>query len=317
MIIGLIDADSRKFPNLALMKLSAWHKARGDSVEWWWSDFIHYDIVYMSKVFSNTYTRDHLEPLNASQIIKGGTGYAITLENGREVYRPELDKPLPPEIEHIYPDYSLYPELTEKTEYGFLTRGCCRGCGFCLVAQKEGRASQKRSNLSEWWQGQKHIKLLDPNLLACPEHMDLLGQLVDSGAWVDFTQGMDVRLTNARNVELIRRIKTKTIHFAWDDPSQDLTEHFRQFKDLSGIKDYRKLGVYVLTNYEDGETAEEKAENALRRIYRLRDLGYNPYVMIYNKPHASKELYRLQRWCNNRFIFRSVPDFYKYDPKQR
>ena len=122
MKIGIIDVDGHNYPNLALMKLSAWHKARGDTVEWWWSDFISYDLVYMSKVFSNAYTPDRPEPLNAGRVIKGGTGYAITMEHGREVYHPEQDRPLPPEIEHIYPDYSLYPELTEKTAYGFLTR---------------------------------------------------------------------------------------------------------------------------------------------------------------------------------------------------
>ena len=302
MTIGLIDVDGHSFPNLALMKLSAWHKAQGDTVEWW-SGFSEYERVYMSKVFDETYAPDALEPVNTKEVIRGGTGYG-------------LDNHLPDEVEHIYPDYSLYPELTRETAYGFLTRGCPRGCSFCIVSGKEGRASVKVADLSEWWSGQKYIKLLDPNLLACREHMDLLGQLAESGAWVDFTQGLDVRLANARNVELMRHIKTQTIHFAWDDPAQDLTEHFRRFKDLSGMKDYRKLGVYVLTNYGDGETVEEKVENALRRIYPLRDLGYNPYVMIYDKPNAPQEIRLLQRWCNNRIIFRSEPDFYKYDPKR-
>ena len=302
MNIGLIDVDGHNLPNLALMKLSAWHKAKGDAVEWWWG-FGEYDRVYMSKVFDTTYSADQPEPLNTREIIRGGTGYG-------------LDNRLPDEVEHIYPDYSLYPELAQETAYGFLTRGCPRACGFCIVAGKEGRAARKVADLSEWWRGQKYIKLLDPNLLACPEHMDLLRQLAESGAWVDFTQGLDIRLTNARNVELMQRIKTQTIHFAWDNPAQDLTEHFRRFKDLSGIKDYRKLGVYVLTNYGDGETVAEKTENALRRIYPLRDLGYNPYVMIYDKPNAPQEIRLLQRWCNNRIIFRSEPDFYKYDPKR-
>jgi len=294
--------DCHSFPNLALMKLSAWHKAQGDTVEWW-SGFSEYERVYMSKVFDETYAPDALEPVNTKEVIRGGTGYG-------------LDNHLPDEVEHIYPDYSIYPELTRETAYGFLTRGCPRGCSFCIVSGKEGRASVKVADLSEWWSGQKYIKLLDPNLLACQEYMDLLGQLADSGAWVDFTQGLDVRLANAQNVELMRHIKTQTIHFAWDDPAQDLTEHFRRFKDLSGMKDYRKLGVYVLTNYGDGETVEEKVENALRRIYPLRDLGYNPYVMIYDKPNAPQEIRLLQRWCNNRIIFRSEPDFYKYDPKR-
>lgn len=302
MRIGLVDVDSRNFPNLVLMKLSAWHKAQGDTVEWWWG-LGQYDRVYMSKVFDETYSPDLSEPLNAKEIIKGGTGYG-------------LDNCLPDAVEHIYPDYSIYPDLTKETAYGFLTRGCPRGCSFCIVTRKEGRSSTKAADLSEWWRGQKYIKLLDPNLLACPEHMDLLGQLADSGAWVDFTQGLDIRLTNARNVELIQRVRTQTIHFAWDDPAQDMTEYFRRFKDLSGIRDYRKLGVYVLTNYGDGETVDEKVENALRRINPLRDLGYNPYVMIYDKPNAPKEIRMLQRWCNNRIIFRTEPDFYRYDPKR-
>lgn len=300
MKIGLIDVDSHNFPNLPLMKLSAWHKSQGDSVEWWWG-FGEYDRVYMSKVFDETYSPDIPEPLNAKEVIKGGTGYG-------------LNNCLPNEVEHIYPDYSLYPKLTKDTAFGFLSRGCPRGCHVCIVPEKEGHASIKVADLPEWWRGQKYIKLLDPNLLACREHMDLLGQLAESGAWVDFTQGLDVRLTTSENVELLQHIKTQTIHFAWDNPAQDLTEHFRRFKDLSGIKDYRKLGVYVLTNYEDGETVEEKVENALRRINSLRDLGYNPYVMIYDKPNAPQKIRLLQRWCNNRIIFRSEPDFYKYKP---
>ncbi len=150
MKIGIIDVDGHNFPNLALMKLSAWHKARGDTVEWWWTDMVHYDRVYMSKVFDATYSPDASELLNAAEVIKGGTGYG-------------LDNRLPDEVEHTYPDYSLYPELTHDTAYGFLTRGCPRGCGFCIVAGKEGRRAAKVADLNEWWRGQRHIKLLDPN----------------------------------------------------------------------------------------------------------------------------------------------------------
>ena len=191
-----------------------------------------------------------------------------------------------------------------------------RLCSFCIVSRKEGRASQKVADLSEWWCGQKYIKLLDPNLLACPEHMDLLGQLAESDAWVDFTQGLDVRLANIQNINLIKHIKTKSIHFAWDNPMQDLTEYFRQFKDLSGVVDYRKLGVYVLTNYGDGETSDEKVENALRRINQLRDLGYSPYVMVFDKPNAPHKIRMLQRWCNNKIIFGAEPDFFKYNKNE-
>lgn len=299
MEIGLIDVDGHNFPNLALMKISAWHKARGDTVEWWWG-WGQYDRVYMSKVFDATYSPDEPEPLNALEVIKGGTGYS-------------LDNRLPDEMEHIRPDYSLYPALTQNKAYGFLTRGCPRGCHFCIVAQKEGRKTAKVADLQEWWDGQKEIVLLDPNLLACREHMALLQQLRDSGAWVDFTQGLDCRLLTPENISVINQIKLKDIHFAWDYMAEENTvlKGLRLYAGKATRKVHGAYGtVYCLTNYDT--TMEEN----LYRIYTLRDMGYDPYVMIYDKPHAPKEVRELQRWCNNRIIFKAQPDFSKYDPRK-
>ena len=309
MKVGLIDVDGHNYPNLALMKLSAWHKAKGDTVEWWWSDLFQFDLVYMAKVFSDAYTKDAPEPMNAERVIKGGTGYAITLENGVEVYHAERDLPLAPEIEHIYPDYSLYPELTKETAFGFLTRGCPRGCAFCHVAGKEGRVSKKVANLSEFWSGQRNVTIMDPNILACKDREDLLAQLVASAAYVDFNQGLDIRLIDNDVTALLGKMRVKCLHFAWDNPAEDLEPFFAKFSERYARKDRRTKVVYVLTNF--GSTQEED----LHRIYTLRRLGFDPYVMIYNKQEAPRETRLLQRWCNNRVIFNTVPDFRNYDEK--
>lgn len=293
MKVGLIDVDGHNFPNLALMKISAWHKAQGDTVEWC-LPIDRYDLVYQSKVFDDTYSPDIDWYPQADKIIKGGTGYG-------------LDNKLPYEIEHIYPDYSIYPELTKDTAYGFLTRGCPRACKFCIVAGKEGRRSIKVADLSEFWRGQKKIVLLDPNILACREHPDLLTQLIESKAWVDINQGLDIRMTNERNIDLINRIKVKEIHFAWDNPEDDLKPYFERYRSLSKHKPHGHWGtVYCLTNF--GSTMEEN----LYRIYTLRDMEFDPYVMVYDKPNAPKEIKDLQRWCNNRKIFRSCERFEDY-----
>ena len=292
MKIGLIDVDGHNFPNLALMKISAWHKAQGDTVEWCFP-MDHYDIVYQSKVYDETYSPDIDWVPNADKVIKGGTGYG-------------LDNKLPPEIEHIFPDYSIYPELTKDTAYGFLTRGCPRGCAFCIVAGKEGRRSHKVADLSEFWNGQKHIELLDPNLLACKDRLELLDQLADSKAMVNFSQGLDIRFTNEEIAEKLNNIRVKRLHFAWDNPDDDLVPYFERFTAAYKRKSSGGKCVYILTNFNS------TMEQNLHRIYTVRDLGYDPYVMVYDKPNAPKEIKHLQRWVNNKFIFRKCERFEDY-----
>ena len=285
MKIGLIDVDSHNFPNLALMKLSAYHKAQGDDVEWW-NGFVHYDRVYQSKVFDETYTEDMDFCIMADEVIKGGTGY-------------DLNNKLPYEIEHMCPDYSLYG--IEDTAYGFLTRGCPRACPFCIVASKEGRKIQKVADLDEFDRGQKNIELLDPNLLACKEHEELLNQVIESKAWVNFNQGLDARCLTKDNVELINKVKVKGIHFAWDFLGNE--SQIRGGLELFRKSAKRKMSghgyatVYVLTNFNT--THEED----LYRVNVLRSMEMEPYIMIYNKGTEPKITRHLQRYVNNRFIF--------------
>ncbi len=295
MKVGICDVDGHNWPNLCLMKLSAYHKARGDSVEWWRPEG-RYDLVYKSRVFTDLYSKDNIIVENAGQVICGGTGYG-------------LDNRLPDAVEHTFPDYGIYPQF-QDTAYGFLSRGCPRACGFCIVSKKEGRRSVAVADLSEFWNGQKEIKLLDANLLACPDHERLLRQLADSRAWVDFTQGLDVRLITPDNVALLNQVRTKAVHFAWDDPNNDLTPYFRRFLELTNIKSDRRRRVYVLTNY--GSTHEQD----LYRVETLRDMGYDPYVMIYDRPTAPKITRRLQRWVNNKRIFHTVESFSDYIPSK-
>lgn len=289
MNIGLVDVDNHNFPNLALMKLSAYHKALGDNVEWANALFGEYDIVYQAKVF--TFTDDDNIAYNAKSVIRGGTGY-------------DLKNKLPAEAEHVYPDYSLYG--IKDTAYGYLSRGCPRGCNFCIVAEKEGRASVKVADLNEWWSGQKKIVLLDPNIIACKEWENLIGQLVDSKAWIDFTQGLDIRLMTEEKAKLISKCKVKMIHFAWDNPEDTITpkllEKFSGAFDL----DYRRKKVYVLSNFNSTH------EPDLYRVETLKSMGYDPYLMIYEKWNAPRITRLLQRYVNNKLIFRTCPSFKDY-----
>lgn len=310
MKIGLIDVDGHNYPNLPLMKISAWHKAQGDSVEWYEPMFSgHCDKVYMSKVFS--FTPDYEYYIDADVIERGGTGYAISLRGGREEYDKSRDKALPDEIEHIYPDYSLYPELTKDTAFGFLTRGCPRGCGFCHVASKEGKCSYKVADLTEFWRGQKKIELLDPNLLACKDSIELLNQLIESKATINFNQGLDIRMMTEEKAEKLSQIPIYAIHFAWDryEDKDIIQPKFRQFRKISKVSNHN-LQVYCIV----GDKERRVLDSDLERIYWLRDNGYAPYVMIYDKEHLPKkhELLRLQRWVNNRFIFWKTTRFEEY-----
>ena len=293
MKIGLIDVDSHNWPNLCLMKLSAYHKAQVDSVEWWTPEG-RYDRVYKSRVFTDAYSKDTFAATNAGEVICGGTGYG-----------PGPD--LPDAVEHTRPDYTLYPQFPD-TAYGFLSRGCPRNCGFCIVSGKEGRRSVQVADLSEFWDGQKEIKLLDANLLACPDHEKMILQLAESRAYVDFTQGLDIRLITPDNVALLNKVRTKAVHFAWDNPDIDLTPYFRRFLELTNIHSVRRRWVYVLTNYASTH------EQDLYRVETLRGMGYEPYVMIYDRPSAPPITRQLQRWVNNKRIFHTVPDFANYIP---
>lgn len=165
--------------------------------------------------------------------------------------------------------------------------------------------------MSEFWAGQKHIELLDPNILACPDWKELLQQLIDSKASVNFNQGLDIRVMTEEKAEMLSQIKMEKIHFAWDryEDKDLIIPKFEKFREKSSIHPHR-MQVYTLCGDKERKVREED----LFRVYWLRDHGYAPYVMLYDKEHLPKghELRKLQRWVNNRFVFWSTKTFDEY-----
>lgn len=209
MIIGLHDSEkeyfkNKTFPNYALMKISAWHKAAGDEVEWW-NPLYHYDMVYSSKVFDFTPTDLYL-PEDA---IRGGTGY-------RDV---PMDKKLPEEIDRTFPDYSIYPDCDYAI--GYLTRGCIRNCRWCVVPKKEGKIRPYRT-----WQelirpDTDKLVLMDNNILACEHGINQLDSLIGSRYRIDLNQGMDARLVDDNVAKILSKMSwIRFIRFSCDQKSQ-------------------------------------------------------------------------------------------------
>lgn len=287
MNIGLIDVDGHNFPNLALMKLSSWHKSEGDSVEWY-SGIEHYDRVYMSKVFA--FTPDDLRVIQADEIIKGGSGYKM------------FDQTLPDEIEHICPDYSLYPMYGDA--YGFLTRGCVNKCSFCIVPRKEGFI-RKHADITEFLCGRRTATLMDNNVIASDWGLNQIEKIISLGVKVDFNQGIDCRIiAKDKNVaRLLSRVKWKRfLRMAYDNSAitDEVTTAIAYLKE-AGIPNY-KLFFYMLV--KDGQI-----EDAERRALYLDSLGCVPFAMPYrnldsNQPPTNEQKH-FAWWVNKRQIFKS------------
>lgn len=293
MRIGLIDVDGHNFPNLALMKLSAWHKQQGDSVEWYSPMFSgHMDKVYISKVF--TFTPDYEYYINANEVIRGGTGYKI------------YDKVLPDEVDSIFPDYSIYPQYDFAV--GFLTRGCIRKCKWCVVPRKEG-------NIKPYcdWRNIKRpdtnkIVFMDNNVLASEYGIEQIKSMIGEDVKIDFNQGLDARLITDDIADMLSQVKwIKYIRLACDTSSMIpiITETVSRFGKY-GVKPYR-IFVYALI---------EDVQEAYNRIVKLDKLGVSVFAQPYRDfetNYINPESKRLARWCDMVATRKSV-DFkdYKY-----
>ena len=289
MRIGLHDGDSQTdFPNYALMKISAWHKAQGDDVEWW-TPLMEYDRVYSSKVFTFTPECEYL-PKDA---IRGGTGYGIYDE-------------LSPEIDAMFPDYSIYPNVDYAI--GFLTRGCIRNCPWCVVPKKEGKIRAYRTWREIKRPDSRDIVFMDNNVLACAHGVEQMRDMVGEKVRIDFNQGLDARLIDNDIAELLSRLKWINFIRMSCDTDAMLDVVIRAVERLTrfGVPAY-KVFVYLLV--QDIESAE-------RRAIALRNIGVNPFAQPYRdfttKKEPDAELKRLARWVNHKAIFKSVERFKDY-----
>lgn len=287
--ISLIDVDS-KIPNLALMKISAYHKGIGDSVRFYDPGRATPDKIYMSKVFDFTPDFRFFPTRPDCEISKGGTGY----DPGAKLPFPDYDR--------IMPDYSLY-----GCDYalGRFTRGCPNSCPWCVVPKMDGNDVRHVADLGDFWSGQRVVRLLDDNIMADPDEFCRdCEQLSNAGVHVIW-DALDIRLVTDQTAEALVSVKLeKHLHFAWDGHAQDeYIEPGIRLLSKHGLKPWR-LMFYVLVGFNTTR------EYDLERVYKLRDLGAHPFVMPFNKSDPYQR--RLARWCNNKVIFKSTKTFDDY-----
>lgn len=203
--IGLIDVDGGKFPNLALMKIAAFHKAHGDIVEWVEPMYWDYDRIYQSKIF--TFSPDIDRDFNC-EVVKGGTGY-------------DIHRVLPADIDCLQPDYSIYPQVDKRTAYGFLTRGCPNKCKWCVVPEKEGNIHPYMDVDEIAIDGRTNLILMDNNILACDYGLEQIEKIIKRGYRVDFNQALDARLVTDEIARMLAKVRwLKQIRFGCDTPRQ-------------------------------------------------------------------------------------------------
>ena len=279
MRIGLIDVDSHAkakkwgatiYPNLALCKIAAYHRAKGDTVEWAMPLFEHYDIIYRSKIFN--FTKDDDRQYNTDIEIRGGTGYDITSK-------------LPQEIDDCQPDYSIYPTVPAAVGYGFLTRGCPNKCKWCVVPRKEG-------NILPYWDiervanGRKKIVLMDNNILAAGDYAkQQLQKIIDLDLRVDFNQALDARLVTDEFASLLAQVKwldNNRIRFGCDTHKQ-IEDCERAMEMITGYGFTGQYFLYTMLN-DDFDECYDRINHWWLRMRKVREQHEGRQVYAYAQP---------------------------------
>ena len=297
MKIALLAVDS-DYPNLALMKLSAYHKAHGDTVHWY-NPFDRYDRLYMAKVFS--FTPDYRYYItNVGEVVRGGTGY-------------DIHSVLPGEVDRLQPDYSLYPAVDSRTSYGFLTRGCPNRCRWCVVPQKEGNIRPYMDVDDITLHGARpYAVLMDNNVLACDYGLSQLEKIAERGYHVDFNQGLDARLVTPDVARLLARVKwIKRIRFGCDTTAQIVEcERAIQLVRQAGYKGEFFLYCILIDFAESYHRLNywRKYKYVLPHAQPYRDLN-NPHQRI---PQWQKDM---AHWADRKELYRSC-DFKDFSPRK-
>lgn len=289
--IGLIQVDG-SLCNLALMQIAAYHRAQGDTVEWFKGDLYRseYDLVYASQMFS--FSRPELP----AGCIVGGTGI-------------DFSNRLPPEMAAMNPGdaWFLYPDFT--AHLGFSQKGCRFRCSFCVVPQKEPGKPWVNASIGELLtnpRGEDRLILLDNDFFGGPNWRDNLLEIQDRKLTVSFCQGLNIRILTEEQAAMLAQTKfsnvkftARQVTFAWDRwQDRRLIERGIDRCIAAGIPGYQ-MQFFVLIGFDTTE------EQDLERVEYLRSRKCDPYAMPYDKSVPYQR--RFARWVNHRAIFNSVP----------
>lgn len=297
MKVGLLAVDSH-YPNLALMKLSAWHKAKGNTVEWY-NPLERYDRVYMSKVF--TFTPGYGYYVRADEVVRGGTGYDIRMR-------------LPGVVDRIQPDYSIYPQIDGKTAYGFLTRGCPNRCRWCVVPRKEGNIHPYMDADEIAVDGRTNLILMDNNILASDYGLQQMEKIIRRKYRVDFNQGLDARLVTDDIAKMLAKVRwIKRIRFGCDTQKQiEECERAMTMLDRYGYKGEYFLYCILLDDFKE----------SFSRINYWRSKGrrYIPHAQPYrdfNNPRQAIPQWQkdLAHWADRKELYRTC-EFADFNPRK-
>ena len=317
-LIGLVDVDGHAkkklwggtiHPNIALGKISRWHKQQGDTVEWA-IPLKHYDVVYMSKVFN--FSPDDLTAYDADEIVRGGTGY-------------DVHSQLPSEIDRLQPDYSIYPLIRPDTAFGFLTRGCPNKCKWCVVPKKEGAIRPYMDVDEIAIEGRHNLVLMDNNIIAAGDYAkEQMRKIIKRGYRVDFNQAIDARLMTDEFADLMARMKwiDRRIRFGCDTTAQ-VPHCERAMQMLNEAGYHGEYFIYIMLNddfqesygridYWSWRSKESRRLKLPQRIYPHSQPYRDPMKRVHTFPQWQKDV---THWVNNRALFHTMP-FPDFEPRK-